>query len=213
MDIPALPQTFDSVQGGRVAFGDDSKLFVQFYQRPYLDKAQSQSLGRPHYVSVDFVRIQQPGERDVFDQPATDEHRGRFPKQWEAYRAGKADQIEGTLLAVLFPGNPDIVENLRYFKVFTVEQLAKLNDTQKQNIGMGAQQFVDAAQTFMEQSDKGKDFHGLSDQVERLTNQLAALAARNEALEAERAAKTERAPAPAATRKRGPYKPRATAAA
>jgi len=184
MDIPALSMSFDANAGGLVTFGSDDKLFVKFKQKSVIDPIKSKELGRPVHVAVDYVHIQQPGERDYIEKPVTQEHLMRFPRQWAAYQNGKQDAPAGTPLAILFPNNPEIVDNLKHFNVQTVEQLAELNDTQKQNIGMGALHFVEKAKQFLASSEKGKGFHELEQKLEAMELRVKALADRNTALEA-----------------------------
>jgi len=168
VDIPALPQHFDQNKGGMVQFGDDSKLFVTFETKSVRDPIATQEQGRPVHVSVPYVRIQQPGERDYTHRPATQEDVVRFRAQWQRYQDGMAQEPDGSPLSLLFPNNPEIVDNLKYYKISTVEQLAALNDTQIQNIGIGGRQFYDAAKKYLATAEKGKDFHALAKQVERL---------------------------------------------
>lgn len=184
MDIPALPTHFDPNKGGMVEFGDDSKLFVTFSTQSVVDPVQSRDAGRPIHVHVDYVRIQQPGERDFTLRPATHLDTQRFRRQWQMYQDGRAQDPSGTLLSVLFPNNPEIVDNLKYFKISTVEQLAGLNDTQIQNVGLGGRAFHDAAVKYLAAAEKGKDYHALAKNVETMNLRMQELEARNQALEA-----------------------------
>lgn len=184
MDIPVLPTHFDPNKGGMVAFGDDSKLYVTFEKRSVPDPVQSRDAGRPIHVSVPYVRIQQPGERDFTLRPATDLDTRRFRAQWQQYLDGTAQDPSGTPLSILFPNNPDIVDNLKYFKISTVEQLAALNDTQIQNIGLGGRTFHDAAVKYLSAAEKGKDYHALAASVEKLQRDREADQAKIAALEA-----------------------------
>jgi hypothetical protein len=184
MDIPALPTHFDPNKGGMVEFGDDSKLFVTFSTQSVVNPIKSQEAGRPIHEPVDYVRIQQPGERDFTLRPATQLDTQRFRRQWQMYQDGRAQDPTGTLLSVLFPNNPEIVDNLKFFKISTVEQLAGLNDTQIQNVGLGGRAFHEAAVKYLAAADKGKDFHALTRSVEQMNLRMQELEARNKALEA-----------------------------
>lgn len=168
MDIPALPAHFDPNKGGMVEFGDDSRLFVKFERRSVLNPVKSREEGRPVHEGVDYVHIQQPGERDCTIRPATEIDTMRFRQQWARYRDGQTQDVEGSPLSVLFPNNPEIVENLKYYRLSTVEQLAALNDTQIQNLGIGGRQFHEAAKKYLAAADKGKDFHALARSVEQM---------------------------------------------
>jgi hypothetical protein len=167
---------------GSVKIGDDSRLFVQFYPNVVLDHAATAESedGQPVFKTVDYVKIQQPGERDLFDAPATEEHKHRFPRQWDLYRSGK-EQHDGTPLALMFVGDrAHIAEMLKARKVFTVEQLANLSEDGVSRIGMGARQLVEQAKRFLDTMKRGhasaeteRRMRELEQQVEGLRNELA----------------------------------------
>lgn len=182
-DFANMTQRFDAKNGGIVEFGDDSRLFVEFTLRAVPDEIASRDAQRPISRQVDYIRIRQPGERDEIMRPAHDGDRRRFARHWEAYQAGRQEMPDGTPLSILFPNNPEIVENLKYLKVFTVEQLAGLNDTQVQNVGMGARAWQQKAAQFLMLSDDGKGLDVLTSKVDQLTKQVEALLEKNTALE------------------------------
>lgn len=183
MDIPALPTHFDQAKGGMVEFGDDSKLFVKFETRSVLDPIKTQDQGCAVHVAVPYVHIQQPGERDCTIRPATQLDQRRFRHQWQQYLDGRTEDPSGTPLSLLFPLNPEIVDNLKYFKISSIQQLAGLNDTQVQNIGMGGMMFREKAQTYLSAADKGKDFHTLAKSVEQMKLEMQARDTKIAALE------------------------------
>lgn len=181
-DFGQMAQKFDR-NGGLVEFGDDQRLFVEFVSRSVQDEVQSRDAGRPVFVQVDYVRIRQPGERDEILRPA---HRGdqqRFARRWQAYQEGRQELPAGTPLSILFPNNPEVVENLKYDKIFVVEQLAQLNDTQIGNIGLGGRQFVDKAKAFLAAASDGKGLQDLFAEVDQLSASMKAKDKRIEALE------------------------------
>ena len=200
-DIPSLPQTFDP-NGGLVAFGTDEKLFVRFFSKPELNGFKSREAGTPIYDNVDYVSIQQPGERDVAVRAATQEHRFRFPRQWAAYQAGQEQRPEGTLVEILFPTNPGVVETLKFLKIFTVQQLAAASDTVIQNLGLGGSQWREMAKGFLDKADNGKDFQAILSRLTALETENSALKSKVAALTDELTAidEEEQAPAP---RRRG----------
>ena len=181
-DFGQMEQKFDR-NGGLVEFGDDQRLFVEFVSRSVQDEVQSRDMGRPVFVQVDYVRIRQPGERDEILRPA---HRGdqqRFARRWQAYQEGRQELPAGTPLSILFPNNPEVVENLKYDKIFVVEQLAQLNDTQIGNIGLGGRQFVDKAKAFLAAASNGKGLQELFAEVDQLAAGLKAKDEKIKALE------------------------------
>jgi len=184
MDIPSLQANFDPKNGGLVEFGSDDKLYVTFSSKAVVDVIKSREAARPIHQQVTYVRIQQPAERDYVERPATDLDIRRFRRQYQAFLDGKVEQPEGTLLSVLFFNNPEIVENLKYLKLFTIEQLANINDTQIQQIGLGGREFHQKAKDFLSKSEKGKGFHELEQQIKQLNLKVQELTDKNSALEA-----------------------------
>lgn len=188
-------------EAGFGAVGDDSKVWAEFRMHPVIDGVASKEAGRTIKKDVPHIKIIQPGESrlSVYDQPATNEDIARFPRQWEAFKAGQDQGVQGSPLSLLFPESPAIVENLKSVGIRTIEQLANLPDTGLQNVGMGARGWKDKAVTYLAAAEKGKDFHGLSDRVEKMELQARA--------DKDRIAALEAALAEAAT-KRGPGRPR-----
>lgn len=189
-----LRGSWDPNAGLAATQGDDNRAIVEFRMHPVIDGPASKEAARTIKRDVPYVKILHPGEANlsVYDQPATDEDAARFPRQWAAFQAKQSQQITGTPLDLLFPDSPAVVANLKAASVFTVDQLAILPDTAMQNIGMGARQWQQKAKAYLEQADKGKDFHGLSARVDQLVLQSQADKDRIAALEAALAEATER---------------------
>lgn len=183
-DFGNMEQRFDARNGGIVEFGNDARLFVEFYSRSVRDEVASKEKDRPVHVQVDYIRIRQPGERDEINRPAHNGDRQRFARHWQAYQDGRQATPDGTPLAILFPNNPEIVENLKFDKIFVVEQLAELNDTQIGNIGLGGRQFVDRAKAFLKAANSARGFTQLSAKIDQMEADRTADKERIKALEA-----------------------------
>ncbi len=167
---------------GQVMFGDDSRLNVRFFRDSILHGVESSQAGRPVKVGIDMCGIRQPGERDEWIGQATEIHKMRFPNHWQAYLEKREHVPDGTPLDIIFPNEPETVENLRTLKVYTVEQLAGLQANAIARIGMGSQLLVNKAQKFMEQATSyqsatrmDKDMKDLRDENERLKKRLEAM--------------------------------------
>lgn len=165
-----------SVQTGP---GDASMLCI-FYKRAVHNEVRSAQEGRPIFVDMDYVRIQQPGETtQVVDRPAQQSDKQRWPQQWAAYAAGKDQVAEGTPLGLLFPRHPSAVAMLQAIGIMTVEHLANASATAIQAIGMHGQDYVNYAQKYLHGAANGAHFHQLQHELEqqkrnndRLTKQL-----------------------------------------
>lgn len=162
---------------GIVQYGPgDANLIVGFYPRSIHDKARSEKEGKPIFIQQDYVKIQQPGEKlTCVDRPATDIDKARFRNHWAAYQQGKAPPVEGIPLTLLFPHKPEIVSMLEAYKVQTVEQLARLSASGIQTVGMGSQEWVNKAQAYLNQAEKGVNHHKFSRAIEEKNAQIAQL--------------------------------------
>ena len=188
-------------QTNMVSYGDDTKLIVRFFRKPELHGLQSEEAGRPVYVGVDMCAIRQPGERDEWHGAASESHKMRFPRQWEAYQNGQEYIPDGTPLDVIFAAEPETVTNLKYFKIHTVEQLAALQENAISRIGLGGRLLVTKAQRFMEAATGYQAASKMNRDLEEQKSENELLKTRLEALEKLLATATEPEP------KRGPGRP------
>lgn len=116
---------------------------VHFYTGRHFRQARADdgtALGQPEFFDAPFIRVEDPGQskwaiRDglawIDDQNPNSDSR-RYPKQWEAYKSGRAAEEAGTPLAdwpAIVRGH---VEALRARGIYTVEQLATLPDSATQ---------------------------------------------------------------------------------
>lgn len=138
----------------------DSALSVQFYTRPMKDEFKSEQEKRPIFYDVDFVKICTPGNTlNIIDTPAREDHKQRFPRQWNAYksRIGDSQGVVGTPVTEWPRITPSQAEELKALKFYTVESIAGAGDAQLQGIGMIAGQsvfaFRDDARRFLAVAD------------------------------------------------------------
>lgn len=128
----------------------DNRLWVQFYVRPVQNKAKTEAAGRPIFDEVVFVKIIVPGDKNlVFDQPCKEEHRYRFPKQWERFKSGQKQALEGTPLETVTWLTVGQVAEFKALNIATVEQLSDVPDQLAQRF-MGAFELRRKAQAFLE---------------------------------------------------------------
>jgi len=131
----------------------DRVLNVQFRMQPVKDEAASAEAGRPIFKPVEFIRIIAPGDRDMVDRPVWDGDKKRFAAKYERFKTNGQNTITGTPLSVWPTIASEQVEELKFFNVFTVEQLAEMPDSSAQKIGplsdlrAKAKLFLDAAKS------------------------------------------------------------------
>lgn len=109
----------------------DDSLLVKFEYRPKEDRTQTKIQGRPIFIDTLYVDIRTPGSKDYVCRPAKERDIKRFPRHYKAFVdrvEGKEDQIEGTLLTEWPLITRARVEELSFFNVKTVEQLAGMTD-------------------------------------------------------------------------------------
>lgn len=184
--------TYDTSKGGVGAVDlNIGAAVVKFYAKQVIVPFKSEESGRPVYRQADYVRVDFPGEHDTIDREATTADKRRYAKHWEAYQSGRMELPDGTPLASLFPANPEIVDELRFHKVFTIEQLGGMSDTALQNIPMGGTEWHARAKRFL---DMTRDA-GRMGQIERRQRDLDAQVTKanedNDALRARLAAMEE----------------------
>ena len=110
-------------------FAGDSKLYVEFSRRPILQPGKSREEGRAIYQEVNYVRIYVPGDKgSVVERPVTEQDAYRFAERYAKWKAGQEEAVTGTPLSSLPTMSPSKVEEYKYFKIVTVEQLAEAND-------------------------------------------------------------------------------------
>lgn len=178
MSLDFSPQSY--APDGTAIFGNDAQLLVKFFVHPELSKYKSDKEGLPVYDDVEMVEVFQPGEKESVKQLATEFHKRRFPKQYEAFKKGIEQTNGGTPLDLLFPAEPGMILTLKSFNVYSIQQLAALSDTGISNLPMAGRQLVERAKAYLATARTGADLHQMEvmqKQIAELQAQLAAQAA------------------------------------
>lgn len=186
------PQSY--TPDGIAMFGNDAQLLVKFFNHPQLSKFKSDEAGMPVYDDVEMVEVFQPGEKESVKQLATDFHKRRFSKQYQNFKDGIEQTAHGTPLELLFPSEPGMILTLKSFNVFTIQQLAALNDTAISAIPMGGRQLVERAKVYLSTAQTGASLHEMDLMRQQIAELQAALTAKNE-------------PATETPQRRGPGRP------
>lgn len=181
MSLDFNPQAYSP--DGTAIFGNDAQLMVRFFIHPELSVYQSKERGVPVYNDVEMIEVFQPGEKESVKQLVTDFHRMRFPKQYENFKNGKEQQGSGTPLDLLFPSEPSIVLTLKAVNIFSIQQLAALNDHAIGALPMGGRQLVERAKNYLRTSQTGADLNRMEEMQKQIAELQAALQAKNESPE------------------------------
>jgi hypothetical protein len=167
----------------------DEGLAVKFMYLPYHNEQKSKEEGRPIFEDREYVEIRVPGKRDFQTKLASDMLKQRFPVHYERFKARESQQVEeGTPLSE-WPGvTRGQVEELRFFQILTVENLANVADSSLKAMHGGLRLKQKAAQYL----DASKD-NAAAAKLDEANKLIADMSARLEALEnAEPAVKPKR---------------------
>lgn len=162
-----------------------ANLYVEFYEDALEIPFKSEQEGRPVYEQREFVRILVPGDStSIIETPATAQHREDFPRQYERFKKGMSEILEGTPLVMWPVVNKSQVKEASFFEVRTVEQLAELSDTNCKKMGMGymelrskARAWLLAAKDSAVVTRQAAENDRLQSEIEILKEQIAQLAA------------------------------------
>ena len=175
----------------------DHGLAVRFYLREEENNYKSSVEGRPIYDSVDFIRIQIPGDSTtVIEAPVNEDHKGRFPLEWARYLNEKAEggreSFSGTPLTEWTSVTRAQAMELRHYGYYTVEQVAQASD---QNIsrlgmmvGMAPLSFRDKARAFIAQAKDASFSQRQAEELAKRDLQISDLQAQNERMAQQMAA-------------------------
>jgi hypothetical protein len=158
------------------------KLLVFFHKHAIQNPTKSAQAGRPIFDEKDFVRIQHPGERDYIDRPITPADIQRWPDKWRSYVEQNTQQVNGTPIDLLFPRHPSVAANVRSAGFHTVEQLAEATSYGMSSLGMSAQDYVNAAQKYLDIAKRGVDHHQMKQALDERDQKIKMLEQQNQDL-------------------------------
>ena len=185
---PTTPTVFDEPnvlsRPDENRFAMDDKLYVEFFREPVMHSSKSREAGRAVYEERDFVRIHVPGDKTtVCVEPMHEFNLQRFRVRYEKWKAGQAEAVSGTPLSALPGMTPSKVEEYKFFKIVTVEQLAEANDQLGQKF-MSFQTDKAKAKAFLEVAAGNAPIEKMNaelakrdEEIETLKAQMAALMA------------------------------------
>lgn len=161
---------------GNVIFGTDNDLVVNFYWKSVIDNQASEQQQVKIFKNVEYVKIFRSGElTNVVDRPIEPQDKKRFERQWQNFTLQKSQMPEGTPIDVLFPNNPAAAETLKSLGIYTIQQCSNLSAHAIDQVGMGGQEYVNKAKTFLKSATSGAETMKLYEQVRKkdaVINQL-----------------------------------------
>jgi predicted RecB family nuclease len=112
----------------------------------------------------------------------------RFADRYKKWKAGQSEAVIGTPLTALPGMTPAKVEEYRYFKIVTVEQLADANDGLGQKF-MSFQQDKQRAKAFMEVAANNAPIEKMNEELSKRDAEIENLKTMVEALQAAQSSK------------------------
>jgi hypothetical protein len=161
-------QPRDIGAGGKVNYGTDDGLIVEFYIKPVLMEADSKSKAHPVYQDRLFTRIVSPGNTkttwdhmtkgvvytygddgaltgcEVEEMEGQTAEPNKYPKAWERFQKKGQKVKEGWDITTWGAIPRSLAETLKSLNVHTVEALANMSDANVTNI-MGGLKFRNLA--------------------------------------------------------------------
>lgn len=166
-------------------YAHDNKLYVEFFREPVLHPGKSREAGRAVYAERDFIRIHVPGDKtSVIVRQVTEQDAQRFADRYAKWKAGQAEAVSGTPLSSLPTMTPAKVEEYKFFKIVTVEQLAEANDNLGQKF-MSFQADKARAKAFLEVAANNAPIERLNSELQKRDEQIESLRTMVEALQAQ----------------------------
>lgn len=128
----------------------DANLRLRFHMHPVKDEVASLKEGRDIFRDEEYLQIIVPGDKDnITDGPVHDLIKKRFAPQYAAWKAsGNGEASNGTPLEAWAGISRSQVEEMKFFKVNTIEDLANMSDSNCQKF-VGIQLLRQRARDFV----------------------------------------------------------------
>lgn len=173
MDVLSDTRSFEEMRKTETAF-------PEFYIDTVVDAQQSKALGHTVYKDVEMVRITpKGGGHNVPEKFVTEAEIRRFPEHYRAFKENREMEVQGTDLRNWPMATPAEVKNCRSIKIFSVEELAELNESGIQKLGMGSRNLVERAKAYIATINGGNtkiaaDNTRMKSEIEELKQKLGA---------------------------------------
>jgi hypothetical protein len=168
---------------GRGPVAKRGEHFVRFFIEPIKDDVASNLEARPIYRDAEFIEIRAPGDgSNVIVSELNDYYKGFFREQYGAWKRDHSTEGQvGTPLSAWPLISRAQVEELKFFRITTVEHLANLTDS---NLQMGFRSLRDKAKLFLDAAAEMAPLSELQDRLDKQENEIEALRRHNDSLSA-----------------------------
>lgn len=151
--------------------------FPRFFLKEEQDHIATAREGRPIFKSIEMVEVIMPGVA-IFNKPAfkvTDEHRQRWPEQYDKFKKGQEVAIDGTPIEQWSILNRAQVLELKALEIHTIEACAELSDTAIQRIPMYGRRLRDLAASYLDDAERMATVTRLTEEKARTDTRMAEL--------------------------------------
>lgn len=148
---------FDIANGRRTDGQKKNSNLVEFFEHLVEDEEATAKAGRPIAKSITMIRIMMLGDKNsVIERKVTPQDKVQYARQWTAFEKQQEVAIDGTALESWPMLSRTLVRELKHFQIYTLEQLASLNDGQIMQIGiLGLRTIVRSAKATLEMAKTG----------------------------------------------------------
>jgi hypothetical protein len=162
---------------------EDDALMVRFFVKAREDQRETAKQGRPVFKDTEYIEIRTPGKRDSVCRPARKRDIDRFPRHYEAFKARTSQEVAtGTPLVEWPQVSRSLAEELSFFNVKTVEQLASMPDSQTSQF-MGGGMLKQKARKWLEISEAAAKANELKEALAKRDKEIEELKAAVAALQ------------------------------
>jgi hypothetical protein len=152
----------------------EGHLLIRFDTRAKENKEKSAQEGRPIFEELEYIEIIIPGERDSVHRQVREEDKQKYKRQYADWKEKRSDaSVVGTPLAMWPVVSKSEIEELAFFNIKTVEQLANVSHSNAAN-----------HRGFVTLKQKAADFLAAAAGQAPLTKMRAELDERNSTIEA-----------------------------
>lgn len=122
--------------------------FARFYDRSVKTNEINPKTGVPIYKDVCYVEIRiKNNNTDIYDQPASEEKKARFPAEYRQYLQEKETRPSGTALENFSFLTASQINTLKFYHIDTLEKLSALTAEQASDLDIVNE--YHAAQNFL----------------------------------------------------------------
>jgi hypothetical protein len=160
------------------AAGAPDASFARFYLKPVQNNFRTEQEGRPIFEDKEYVEISFPGDRrSIVDRLVKAEDRTRWPQQYKAFKEDLEQVGEGLPLSEWAAMTRSQVEEYKFFRVRTLEQMAGISDGVLSDMPMGTRELRDQAQRWLAAAAGAQPTAALAAEVSRKDDRIVELEA------------------------------------